>query len=123
MSGLHVHALHVDHGHLVASIADETGRSIDLNLTPPDHPALDAAWVRFCEALVAAAQTVMLDLLDSAGACVAAPDTVPPSFDEPTDVPCRICGAPVAVPPFEESDRGEVMLRTYCEDHAHHAAP
>ncbi len=63
----------------------------------------------------AAAETVMLDLLNEAGITVA-PDDIE-ELTAPMVVPCRICAEPVEVPPFTEDRRGDLMRTTYCLDH------
>lgn len=117
-SGLHVHDISMQQGTMTATLGDVTGRHICLEVRPEDNEALDAAYTRLCDVIVAAASSVMLDLLDLHGGTVEA--SVPDTPDEPVtvEIPCRTCGATVIVPSFAPDQRGHVLRTTYCADHS-----
>lgn len=118
-SGLHVHQIMVDGGRLSATVADHHGRRLTLDVDPDDHPALEAAWDAFCVAIVAATETVMLDLLGAAGRDVT-PDDLGTDDWMPSVLPCRVCGNAVQVdtPPATLEDRAAALRTTYCPEHA-----
>lgn len=115
-SGLHVHEMHLVHGFLHVTIATSEGRDITVALEPDDHPGLAAASERFQETVVAAAQTVMLDVLGMSNVEAVIPDNLE-GLGPSCVVPCRICGVPVDVPPFSDEERAEVFRTTYCPVH------
>ena len=109
--GLQVHNVSLIEGRLAVTIADQPGRHLCLELQPSDHPALEDAYERFCEAIVAATSVVMLDLLEVAGVQATMPDV-------PTVVvPCRICGDDTYVAAFTEAQRGAVLTEARCRAH------
>lgn len=93
---LFVHSLSMERGTMTAALGDATGRHLCLEMDPNDYPALQDAYDRLCEAIIAGASTVMLDLLDLAGAEPEIPDA--PEEPAVSIVPCRICGADVTIP-------------------------
>jgi hypothetical protein len=84
---LHIHAMRYEHGQMFVDIGDH-GRTITLEISPQDHPALQQAWDDLERCAVTAAQSVMLDILGGL------PD-IPPVVPVPMRL-CRICD--VAVP-------------------------
>lgn len=96
---LHIHHMRYEHGQMFVDLADH-GRSITIELSPSDHPALQKAWNELERFAISAAETVMLDLLGGA-----LPDTLPVRKGV-----CRVCDKEISTtePP------GVVV---YCNEH------
>lgn len=114
MTALHVHSFSLhDDGTLCAEIADATGRRIHVDVRPDDSPGLMEAYEAFCAGLAAAAQKVMLEILDAHDIPLEVPEPVLEQVAMPV-LPCKGCGDPVMVPPYAPEMRADLLRTTFC---------